>query len=218
MFFGMERQTMKRRDFVLFGIWGPVLAACGKRREFGTLSPGSRVLAFGDSVTYGTGANPGEDWPTLLGGLTGWQIINAGVPGDTAEAGRSRIGPLLDEHRPALVIIEIGGNDFLRRRPESAVKQDLRALIDAARASGAQAVVVGVPILSFLAVVAGKPDDSAIYAELGKEAGVPVISDVFSDVLSQPELRADPIHPNADGYRKMAAGIHSALKQFGLSR
>ena len=209
---------MKRRDFVLFGMSGLMLTACGKRQKFSALSSGSRVLAFGDSVTYGTGANPGEDWPTLLGDLTGWEIINAGVPGDTAEAGKSRIGPLLDEHRPALVVIEIGGNDFLRRRPESAVKQDLKALIDAARSSGAQVVLIGVPNLSFLAVVAGKANDSSIYEELGKEGGVPVISDVFSDVLSQPELRADQIHPNADGYRKMAAGIHSALKQLGLAR
>jgi acyl-CoA hydrolase len=209
---------MKRRDFVLFGIPGLALVACGKRQEFSALPPGSRVLAFGDSVTYGTGANPGEDWPTLLGDLTGWQIVNAGIPGDTAEAGRSRIGPLLDEHPPALVIIEIGGNDFLHRRPESAVKQDLKALVGAARSSGAQVVLVGVPSLSLLAVVAGKPDDSSIYEELGKEEGVPVISDVFSDVLSQPDLRADQIHPNAAGYRKMAAGIHSALKQLGLAR
>jgi acyl-CoA hydrolase len=209
---------MKRREFVLFGISGLVLAACGKRQEFSAFSPGTRVLAFGDSVTYGTGANPGEDWPTLLGEATGWQIVNAGVPGDTAEAGKSRIGPLLEAHRPALVVIEIGGNDFLRRRPEEAVKQDLRILVDTARASGAQVVLVGVPTLSLLAVVAGKPDDSPIYGELGEEMGVPVIDDVFSDVLSRPELRADQIHPNAAGYRKMADGIHSALKQLGLTR
>ncbi|MDR0440772.1 MAG: GDSL-type esterase/lipase family protein, partial [Candidatus Accumulibacter sp.] len=152
------------------------------------------------------------------GEATGWQIINAGVPGDTAEAGKSRIGPLLEEHRPALVIIEIGGNDFLRRRSGQAVKQALKVLVDAARSSGAQVVLVGVPTLSLLAVVAGKPDDSPIYEELGKEMGVPVIADVFSDVLSQPELRADQIHPNATGYRKMADGIHSALKQLGLAR
>jgi acyl-CoA hydrolase len=209
---------MKRREFVLFGISGLALAACGKRRKFNMLSPGSRVLAFGDSVTYGTGANPGEDWPTLLGEATGWEVVNAGVVGDTAEAGKSRIGPLLEEHQPALVIIEIGGNDFLHRRSGNDVKQDLKVLVDAVRSSGAQAVLVGVPSLSLLAVVAGKPDDSSIYGELGKEAGVPVISDVFSDVLSQPDLRADQIHPNAAGYRKMADGIHSALKQLGLAR
>ena len=209
---------MKRRDFVLFGISGIALAACGKRRKFSALAAGSRVLAFGDSVTYGTGASPGEDWPTLLGELTGWQIINAGVSGDTAEAGKFRIGPLLDEHKPALVIIEIGGNDFLRRRQESAVKQDLRVLIKAARSAGAQVVLVGVPTLSLLAGVAGKAADAPLYEELGKEENIPVIPDVFSDVLSRPELCFDKIHPNSAGYRQMAAGIHSALKKLELAR
>ncbi|MDR3300354.1 MAG: arylesterase [Candidatus Accumulibacter sp.] len=194
------------------------LAACGKRQKFSAFSSGSRVLAFGDSVTYGTGASAGEDWPTLLGGLTGWQIVNAGVPGDTAEAGRARIGTLLDEHQPELVIIEIGGNDFLRRRPPDAVKQDLKALVAAARSAGAQVVLVGVPELSLLASLAGKASDSAIYGELGKEEGVPVIADVFSDILSRPELCADKIHPNAAGYRQMAAGIHATLKRLGLAR
>ncbi|MDR2788204.1 MAG: GDSL-type esterase/lipase family protein [Candidatus Accumulibacter sp.] len=208
---------MKRRDFVLFGISGIALAACGGRRKLDALPPGSRVLAFGDSVTHGTGAGPGEDWPTLLGESTGWRIVNAGVPGDTAEAGRHRIRPLLDEHGPALVIIEIGGNDFLRQRQEDAVKQDLRALIEDARSSGAQVVLIGVPSFSLLAVFTGKAKDSALYGELGKEENVPVIADVFSDVLSRPELCADRIHPNSAGYRQMAAGIHSALKRLGLA-
>jgi acyl-CoA hydrolase len=208
---------MKRRDFLLFGISGIALAACGKRRKLSALAPGSQVLAFGDSVTHGTGAGSGEDWPTRLAALTGWQIVNAGVPGDTAEAGKSRIRPLLDEYKPALVLIEIGGNDFLRRRPASAVKQDLKALVAAVRSANAQPLLVGVPELSLLAAF-GKPGDSPIYAEIGKEEGVPVIPDVFSDILSRPELCADRIHPNAAGYRRMAEGIHAALKELGLAR
>ena len=207
---------MKRRDFMVFGVSTAVLAACGKRQRLGALVPGSRVLAFGDSVTYGIGAEPGEDWPTRLGESTGWQFINAGVPGDTAEAGRFRLPPLLDEYAPALVVLEIGGNDFLRRRQESAVKQDVKAMIGAARSSGAQVVLIGVPNLSLLAVVAGVAKDSPIYGELGKEEGVPVVADVFSKVLSQPELCADRVHPNSAGYRQMAVGIHAALKQWGL--
>jgi acyl-CoA hydrolase len=209
---------MRRRDFLLFGLSEMALAACGKRQKFSAFPAGSRVLAFGDSVTYGVGASPGEDWPTLLGELTGWQITNAGVPGDTAEAGKSRIGPLLDEHKPALVIIEIGGNDFLRRRPESVVKQDLKALVNAARSAGAQVVLIGVPTLSVMAVVAGKAADASIYEEIGKEEKIPVIPDVFSDILSRPELCFDKIHPNAAGYQRMAAEIHAGLKKLELAR
>ncbi len=209
---------MKRRDFVAFGLSSLVLLACGRRPKLSALPAGTTVLAFGDSVTHGTGADRGEDWPTLLAGLTGWQVINAGVPGDTAAAGTARIQALLDEHKPKLVIIEIGGNDFLRRRPADAVKRDLKTLVDASRAAGAIPLLIGVPEPSVMAVVAGKPTDSPIYAELGKEEKIPVISDVFSDVLSRPELRADTIHPNAAGYRRLADNLYSELKQSGLAR
>ncbi|MER2512538.1 MAG: GDSL-type esterase/lipase family protein [Nitrosomonas ureae] len=209
---------MKRRDFVSLGMATFAIAACGKKPKLNALPAGSRVLAFGDSVTFGTGAAPGEDWPTLLAGLTAWQITNAGIPGDTAEAGKSRIRGLLDEHTQALVIIEIGGNDFLRRRPPSAVKADIKFLIEAAQIAGTQVVLFGVPELSLLSVVAGKASDSPIYQELGKEVGVPVIADVFSDILSRPELCADKIHPNAQGYQQMATGIHAGLKSIGLAR
>ena len=208
---------MKRRDFVSLSIMVLAVVACGKKPKLSSLPAGSRVLAFGDSVTFGTGAGPGEDWPTLLAGLTGWQITNAGIPGDTAEAGKTRIRGLLDEHTPALVIIEIGGNDFLRRRPASAVKQDIKFLIGTTKSAGAQVVLIGVPELSVLAVVAGKPGDAPIYQELGKEEGVPVIADVFSDILARPELCADKIHPNAQGYRQMASGIHAGLRRIGLA-
>ena len=208
---------MKRRDFIAFGFSVVALAACSRRPKLSALPSGTPVLAFGDSVTFGTGAETGEGWPTLLAGLTGWQIVNAGVPGDTAAAGTARIQALLDEYRPKLVIIEIGGNDFLRRRPADAVKRDLKTLIDASRAASAIPVLIGVPELSVMAVVAGKPADSSIYAELGKEEKIAVVSDIFSDVLSQPELRADAIHPNAAGYRRLANEMYSALKQLGLA-
>lgn len=209
---------MKRRDFVTLAVVTLAVTACGKKQKLNALPAGTKVLAFGDSVTFGTGAAPGEDWPTRLVGLTAWQITNAGIPGDTAEASKSRIRSLLDEHMPALVIIEIGGNDFLRRRQPSAVKQDIKALVSAAKNAGAQVVLIAVPELSLLSVVAGKAGDSPIYQELGKEEGVPVIADVFSDILSRPELCADKIHPNAQGYQQMASGIHAGLKSIGLAR
>lgn len=208
---------MKRRQFVEFASVAIALAACGKQQRLTVIPPGSRVLAFGDSVTYGTGAGPGEDWPTLLAQRTGWQIANAGIPGDTAEAAKTRLPAALGEHAPALVIIELGGNDFLRRRSDKAVKEDLRQMIEMVRRAGAQAVLVAVPEFSLLGVVARRPSDSPIYRELGQEEQVPVIEDVFSDILGRPELCADQIHPNAQGYQVMATGIHAALRKTGLA-
>ena len=168
-------------------------------------------------MTFGTGAGPGADWPSRLAALSGWQISNAGIPGDTAEAARERIAALLGEPLPALVIIEIGGNDFLKRRAPKAVKEDVRSIITRVRQAGVQVVLVAVPELSLLATIARKPADSPIYAELSREEGVPLVSDVFSDVLGKPALCTDQIHPNAEGYAVMAAGIFARLRELGLA-
>ena len=175
------------------------------------------MVAFGDSVTFGTGAAPGEDWPTHLAAATGWQMVNAGVPGDTALAAQGRLPALLAQHSPALVIIEIGGNDFLRRRSGAEVKADIRRLLQAAKGSGAQVVLVAVPAFSVMAAVAGRPSDAPLYAELAEEERVALVPDVFSDLLGDPALRADPIHPNAAGYRQMAQGLHQRLKALGVA-
>jgi acyl-CoA hydrolase len=207
---------MNRREFMIL-LPALAVAACGKKQRLAAIPAGSPVLAFGDSLTFGTGAAPGEDWPTLLAGMTGWNVRNAGVPGDTAEAGRARLRSLLEEQVPALVIITIGGNDFLRRRPANEVREDIRQMIRNSQAAGAKVVLVGVPELSLLAVVAGKPADSPIYAQLAREEGVLLLPDVVSNVLRQPDLRADRIHPNAEGYRQMASGVFAGLRASGLA-
>lgn len=208
---------MRRRSIFGLALGISLLAACGKKVRLKGIPPGQVVLAFGDSVTFGTGAAAGEDWPSLIAAKTGWRVLNAGIPGDTVESAKVRIKALLDEHHPALVIVEIGGNDFLRRRPQSVIKEDLRSIVQQVRLFGSQLVLIGVPELSLLAVVAGKPSDSTIYRDLAEEENVALVSDVFSDVLGRPELRADKIHPNAAGYRQMADGILIQLKKLGLN-
>ena len=208
---------MKRRTFLSLVATALLLGACGKSKKPPSIPAGKAVLAFGDSVTFGTGASPGEDWPTLLARQTGWTIENAGIPGDTAEAGKRRFAPLLEQHQPALVIIEIGGNDFLHRRDPKAVKEDLRGMIRAARQQGAQVVLVAVPELSLLGALTHAPSDSPIYDKLGDEEKIPVIGKVFSEILSQPGLCADQIHPNARGYQQMAEGFYKALVDIGLA-
>ncbi len=191
-----------------------LLAAC--RNETPRLAPlaaGSVVLAFGDSVTFGTGAGAGEDYPAQLAARSGWKIVNAGIPGDTAAVAQSRIAAVLRETNPALVLVELGGNDFLRRRAEGEVKEDLRAIVRAVKAGGATPVLVAVP--EFSLGLTGF-SDSAIYAALAKEEQVWLVKDVFSKVLSNDALRADRIHPNAQGYRALADGIAQSLGKAGL--
>lgn len=189
---------------------------CGRAPEHAALPPGSPVLALGDSVTYGTGAGAGEDYPARLAEISGWHMHNHGVPGDTSTGALSRLDDALDTTQPALVIVEIGGNDFLRRQPAAAVKENIRAILRRVKAANIPVVLVAVPAFSPLGAVVGRLPDAPLYAELAEEEKVPLVADVFADVLSDPELKADPIHPNAAGYRKLAEGIADALRDIGL--
>lgn len=192
------------------------LAACGESPRHDPLPAGTTVLAFGDSVTHGTGAERGEDWPARLAARTGWNVVNAGVPGDTADAARSRLAAALEAHAPELVIVGLGGNDFLQRAPAPRVKEHLREILADVRAHGAVSVLLAVPKLSLVRAAFGSLSDAPLYAELSREQGVVLVDDVLSDTLSDPALRADPIHPNAQGYRALAEGIAEALADAGL--
>lgn len=208
------RMQIKFSNVFLVLLFSCLLAACKEAPKYQALAPGAVVLAFGDSVTHGTGAGSGEDYPARLAQRSGWRVVNAGIPGDTAAAAKSRIEAALQETNPAMVIVELGGNDFLRRRAEGEVKEDLRAILQAVKKSGATPVLVAVP--QFAIVLVGSLSDSAIYAELAKEEKVLLVEEVFSDVLSDASLRADRIHPNANGYRKLADGIATILSKAGL--
>ena len=193
-----------------------LLFACQPEPRYAPLGAGSVVLAFGDSVTYGKGAVRGEDFPALLAQGTGWRVVNAGVSGDTARQARSRIGSLLNRYQPELVLVELGGNDFLRQRSAHLVKADLRAILEQSIDSGAVTVLIAVPGLSILPASFGRLSDSPIYAELAEETGVLLVDRVFSRVLSDGALRADRIHPNAEGYRVFTGGLLEKLAGAGL--
>lgn len=192
------------------------MAACHRAPSYAALPPGSVVLAFGDSVTFGTGAAGEENYPSQLASISGWQVANHGVPGDTAEGAKTRIAEALDDTQPKLVIVEIGGNDFLRRHPEAQIKEDIRSILKTVKQAGVPVVLVATPRFSLLGAALGALPDAALYAELAKEEGVLLVPDVFAEVLSDPSLKSDQIHPNAAGYRKLAEGIAASLVKSGL--
>ncbi len=191
-------------------------SGCTPAPTYRPLEPGAVVLAFGDSITYGTGAGGELPYPVLLAELTGWQVVNAGIPGDTADKARQRLQPLLDQHQPELVIVELGGNDFLRNRPESEVKRHLQEMLQSIENHGSTAVLVAVPRLSVLRATTGNLADAPLYAELAAEQDILLVEDLLSDILSEDELRADPIHPNAGGYRNLATGVADRLQEAGF--
>ncbi|MCB1729869.1 MAG: arylesterase [Halieaceae bacterium] len=207
---------MRAAGLCLLGFLLLLAPGCGNETRLPPLQPGAVVLAFGDSITAGLGAGPGEDFPARLAAATGWQVVNAGVSGDTAREARQRLAPLLAKWQPELVIVELGGNDFLRQAPAARVGGYLREIVRDAQAAGAGVALVAVPRLSLLRASVGALSDSPIYAEIAAEEGVILIPDVLADILSDAGLRADEIHPNAAGYRQLAAGIREALAARGL--
>ena len=108
------------------------------------LSDNARVLAFGDSLTYGVGASKGQDYPSQLAAMSGFEVINAGVSGETTSGGKQRLGKLLALHNPELLILLEGGNDFLRNQSKAQTKANLANMIEQAQAKGVPVLLVAV--------------------------------------------------------------------------
>jgi len=203
----------RRRLFALALL--PVLGACGRKARGHPVAAGATVLALGDSLTFGLGAAPEASYPEVLARLTGWKVVNAGVSGDTSAQALARLPALLEEHRPALVVVSIGGNDFLRRVPEATTLANVRSICQQSLASGAQVLLVGVPAFSLAAAV-GALSDHPLYGVLAKELKLPLHAGGWSAVLADPALRSDAIHGNAQGYGRFAQGLAEAARASGM--
>ena len=111
-----------------------MLAACGGPGErLPRLGPDDVVLAFGDSLTFGTGAREEESYPEVLATLIGRKVVRAGVPGEVTMQGLRRLAHTLESHRPKIVLLCLGGNDMLRRVNDATIVANLRAMIAQAR-------------------------------------------------------------------------------------
>jgi lysophospholipase L1-like esterase len=198
---------IQRFLFVLFALL--LLAGCERAPTLPKLGPHDVILAFGDSLTYGTGAAPSEAYPAQLVGLTQRAVVNAGVPGETTAEGLQRLPALLDEHHPRLVLLCLGGNDMLRRLPAAETENNLRLMLQTLRTSGIQVVLIGVPEPKLFG---GAPD---FYAQLAKEFQLPYDGDTLNTVLKDNALKSDPIHPNAAGYQTIARQLADLLKESG---
>jgi acyl-CoA hydrolase len=207
-----------RRRLLLAALSTAALAACGRKPQpkLGAVPPGATVLALGDSITFGVGATPETNYPSVLAKLTGWQIVNAGISGDTSAGALARLPALLQEHSPKLVLVSISGNDFLRRVPSADTRANIREICELAAASGAQVLLVSIPEFNGVAAATRSLSDHPMFDELGKELKVPVHAKGWAAVLSDPALRADPIHANERGYALFAQGLAKTAQDLGL--
>jgi len=167
---------------------------------------GTAIIAFGDSLTAGYGAAPGEDWPTRVSSRIGAPIVNAGVNGDTTDSAAARLDDVLSQN-PRIVIIGLGGNDLLRGVAIATTESNLRAMIRKIQSAGAMVVILGFKFPSLNA------NYEKMYARVAKDEGCYLIAGTLSGILTDPKLKSDEIHPNARGYDLMAERIAGPLQK-----
>ena len=167
-------------------------------------SPGHTIVCLGDSITSGVGAEPGQPYPALLSARLGTEVINQGVPGDTAEGGLARVDQALTAD-PWLVVVELGGNDILRRVPPEQTEAALRQILERLLAARVAVLLVELDV-----PFAGRYAE--IYERLGDDYDVPVLDDTLGDILTDAGLKADPIHPNARGQEVLAADLAEEIE------
>jgi lysophospholipase L1-like esterase len=169
---------------------------------------GENIISFGDSLTYGTGANEGMDYPSQLSSMIGKLIINVGKPGDTTETALDRLDEDVLSQSPRIVLITLGGNDLKNGVSKEVAFRNLRKIVEAIQAEGALVVIGGVdfPLRS--------RGFGAAYEALARDTGCLLVPNVLKGLLGKSELMSDPIHPNGKGYAIMAKKFYGVIKPY----
>ena len=188
-----------------------VLVSCSDNKA--TLTPLAHdavILAYGDSLTFGLGANVRtQSYPAVLQNITGITVINAGISGEVTAQGLKRLPLVLDAVKPNIVILCHGGNDLIRRIGKEQLKNNLNQMIKLIQRSGADVVLVGVPTFNLMLTV---PD---LYSELAEAHKLPIDIELLPTIERDPKMKSDQIHPNAAGYSVMATAVQTLLLEAG---
>jgi lysophospholipase L1-like esterase len=203
---------MKYIIIVIFSIL-MILTLTKKEINAMTLTSNDTILAFGDSLTYGFGARPEESYPTRLSVLSRHKVINAGVNAEASDEGLKRLPQLLEDRSIKLMILCFGGNDIMQRKSMSSLKQNLKTMIQMAKAKNIEVLLISVPNITLFGL-----SPLELYDEVAEEENIPLLLGVLANILSQPSLKSDRVHPNALGYKKMAELIYESLKEYGWGR
>ena len=162
-------------------------------------------VAFGDSLTEGHGASPGNDYPSLLGKRLGIDIQNLGKTGETSEDGLNRVDAIV-ALKPRVALICFGGNDALQGRAVSQTTANLAQIIDRLHGEGSFVVLIGIRSASL------RDRNESHYKELAREKEVLYVPDMLQGLAFKPIYMSDAIHPNDAGYGRIAERLDKALK------
>lgn len=174
------------------------------------------VIVLGDSLSAGYGIKVQESWVTLLAQRLasegyGYRVVNASVSGETTQGGLARLPRALETHKPAIVIVELGGNDGLRGLPLATSRENLRQIIEKSRAAQARVLLVGMVIPPNYGPRYGD-EFRAMFADLAKEYRLAFVPFLLDEVALKPDLMQDDgIHPNARGQSQMLENVWPAL-------
>lgn len=170
-------------------------------------SHGVSIIAFGDSLTAGYGAAAGEDYPSRLSALIAQPVVNAGVSGDTTDAALARLDIDVLARNPRIVLVGLGGNDFLRGVAISSTESNLRTIVRRIQGAGAMVVILGCRFPSLSANYA------KMYEGVARDERCLLIPNLLAGIFTDTKLKSDEIHPNGRGYALMAERIAGPCKK-----
>jgi len=163
------------------------------------------IICFGDSLTYGTGATQGMDYPSQLSQMLNKPVINAGEPGDTTGRALKRLERDVLSKNPDIVMITLAGNDLKNGVSRDTAFRNLRQIVESIQKQGARVIIGG---LKFPLRDRGYGKG---YQELADQTGAVLIPDIFEGIMGNRRLMSDPIHPNDAGYKMIAKRFYQAM-------
>jgi acyl-CoA thioesterase-1 len=185
-----------------------ILCGCVKSEIRNRDAQGANIICFGDSITFGYGANPEEDYPTALAKLVSLPVINAGVDGDTTFEALKRLESDVLDKDPKLVIVEFCGNDFLKKIPKEDTIKNLVVIIERIQAKGAMVALADISAGAFFR------EYRAAFKKLAAEKKAIFIPALLNKIITNPAMKSDFFHPNARGYQIIARRIYQAITPY----
>jgi acyl-CoA thioesterase-1 len=206
----LERKAKNAKDnFVILWLCLLILmclfSGCVKSNIINLESQGKNIVCFGDSITVGFGAQEGQDYPTALAKMTKFPVINAGINGDISSEGIKRIDTDVLSKEPLLVIVEFGGNDFLRKIPIEETVRNIEEMIKIIQSKNA---IVAIADISTFMVMS---DYGKEFRRLSKKYGAILIPGILNGIITDPELKSDFVHPNSKGYQLIAHRVYRGI-------
>ena len=185
-----------------------ILVGCSKKEIKNIGARGKTIVCFGDSITFGYGVNPGEGYPSALAKQLNIPVINAGIDGDTSTEALKRLDADVLSRDPLLVIIEFGGNDFLRQVPKEITVNNIKQMVERVQAHGAMVAIADISAGIFMR------EYRLAYRKIAQEKSAIFIPSILSGIITNPSMKSDFLHPNAPGYKIIAEDIFRAIKPF----